>query len=84
MIPDLLERVKPGGVYLGVAPEVNFSYITAIKPRMAFIIDIRRGNLHEHLLYKALFEMASDRADFLSRLFSRKRPAGLSRGIDDR
>jgi hypothetical protein len=45
---------------------------------MAFIIDIRRGNLHEHLLYKALFEMSSDRADFLSRLFSRKRPAGIS------
>src|SRR6185503_21002275 len=43
VIPDLLERVKPGGVYLGVAPEVNFSYIAAIKPRMAFIIDIRRG-----------------------------------------
>jgi hypothetical protein len=77
VIPELLTRVKPGGVYMGVAPEINFTYITAIKPRMAFIIDIRRGNLHEHLLYKALFEMSSDRADFLSRLFSRKRPAGL-------
>jgi hypothetical protein len=81
VIPDLLDRVKPGapgGVYLGVAPEINFSYIAAVKPHMAFIIDIRRGNLHEHLLYKALFEMSSDRADFLSRLFSRKRPAGIS------
>jgi hypothetical protein len=45
---------------------------------MAIINDIRRGNLHEHLLYKSLFELSSDRADFLSRLFSRKRPAGLS------
>ena len=35
-------------------------------------------NLDEHLLYKALLEMSADRADFLSRLFSRKRPAGLS------
>jgi hypothetical protein len=78
IIPDLISRVKPGGVYLGVAPEINFTYIVATKPRMAFIIDIRRGNLHEHLLYKALFEMSADRADFLSRLFSRKRPAGLS------
>jgi len=28
-------------------------------------------------MYKALIEMSSDRADFLSRLFSRKRPAGI-------
>jgi hypothetical protein len=44
---------------------------------MAFIIDIRRENLDLHLLYKALFELSSDRADFVSRLFSRPRPAGL-------
>jgi len=79
VIADLVGRIKPGGVYLGVGPEQNFPYIVAIKPRMAFIIDIRRGNLHEQLLYKALFEMSADRADFLSRLFSRRRPAGLSR-----
>src|SRR5207245_2625298 len=78
IIPDLLERIGPGrgGVYLGVGPEQNFAYIVALKPQMAFIIDIRRGNLHEHLLYKALFEMSATRADFLSRLFSRSRPAG--------
>jgi hypothetical protein len=28
----------------------------------------------QHLMYKALMEMSADRADFLSRLFSRKRP----------
>jgi len=28
-------------------------------------------------MYKSIFELASDRADFLSRLFSRKRPEGL-------
>ena len=78
VIPELLARVKPGGVYMGVAPEINFTYITALKPHMAFVIDIRRGNTHEHLLYKALFEMSADRADFLSKLFSRKRPAGLT------
>ena len=36
-------------------------------------------NMIEHLLYKALFELSTDRADFLSRLFSRKRPGGLAR-----
>jgi hypothetical protein len=29
-------------------------------------------------MYKALFELSNDRADFVSRLFSRKRPEGLS------
>jgi hypothetical protein len=77
VIPALQDRTKPGGVYIGVGSEQNFTYIAAIKPRLAFIIDIRRDNLLEHLMYKALFEMSKDRADFLSRLFSRKRPAGL-------
>jgi hypothetical protein len=76
----LATRVKPSGVYLGVGPEQNFSYIAATHPRMAFIADIRRGNLHLHLMYKALFEMSANRADFAGRLFSRKRPAGLALG----
>ena len=74
---QLAMRLEPGGVYLGVGPEQNFTYIAAIKPRMAFITDIRRGNLHLHLLYKAVFEMSSNRAEFLGRLFTRERPAGL-------
>ena len=77
VIPSLLERVKPGGVYLGVGPEQNFTYIVALKPKIAFIFDIRRGNVLEHLMYKALFEISNDRADFLSKLFSRPRPAAL-------
>jgi hypothetical protein len=77
VIPRLTEIVKPGGVYLGVGPDQNFTYIAALRPRMAFITDIRRGNLHAHLMYKALFELSADRAEFLSRLFSRPRPAGV-------
>jgi hypothetical protein len=78
IIPDLLNTAKAGRVYLGVGPEQNFPYIIALKPALAVIFDVRRGNLHEQLLYKSLFEMSSDRADFLSRLFSRKRPDGLT------
>ncbi len=78
IIPDLLKTATAGRVYLGVGPEQNFPYILALKPQIAIIFDIRRGNLHEHLLYKSLFEMSTDRADFLSRLFSRKRPDGLT------
>jgi hypothetical protein len=76
VIPDL-QRVSHQGAYLGVGPEQNLTYISALKPAVAFVIDIRRGNLLLHLLYKALVEMSSDRVDFLSRLFSRPRPAGV-------
>jgi hypothetical protein len=77
VIPTLTSAVGTGGVYLGVGPEQNFTYIAALRPKLAFIVDIRRGNLHEHLLYKAFIEMSADRAEFLSRLFARKRPADL-------
>src|SRR5690242_3438224 len=78
VIPDLLSVNKPGRVYMGVGPEQNFTYIAALKPAMVFIVDVRRGNLDLHLMYKALFDLSKDRADFLSRLFSRKRPEGLT------
>ena len=78
-IPELRKRSTPDGVYLGVGPDQNFTYITALHPRMAFIIDIRRQNMIEHLMYKALIEASTDRADFLSRLFSRPRPPNLDK-----
>ncbi len=78
IIPRLLQNAKQGRVYVGVGPEQNFTYMVALRPAMAVIIDIRHGNLDVHLLYKALFELSKDRADFVSRLFSRKRPEGLT------
>ena len=80
VIPGLKEKLKPGGVYLGVGPEQNFTYIVALQPKIAIIFDIRRGNMVEHLMYKALLETSADRAEFLSKLFSRPRPAGLDTG----
>jgi hypothetical protein len=68
----LTKVTKPGGVYLGVGPEQNFTYISGLKPKMAFIFDIRRQNAIEHFLYKAIFEMSPTRADFVSHLFSIK------------
>jgi len=78
VIPDLLKTTKAGRVYMGVGPEQNFTYIAALKPAMVFIVDVRRGNLQLHLWYKALFEMSADRAEFVSRLFSKTRPAKLT------
>jgi hypothetical protein len=75
VIPEL-QRVEHSA-YLGVGPEQNFTYITALRPRIAFIIDIRRQNLLLHLAYKALIELSADRVDFMSRLFARPRPGGV-------
>jgi hypothetical protein len=72
--------VRPGRAYIGVLSEQNFTYIAALRPSIAFIVDIRRGNLDLHLLYKTLFELSVDRAEFVSRLFSRPRPSGLNGG----
>jgi hypothetical protein len=77
VIPDLQRTTRTGGVYLGVGPDQNFTYLVALKPKIAFIFDIRRQNMVTHLMYKALIEQSSDRAEFLSRLFSRPRPARL-------
>src|SRR5215510_8199865 len=77
VLPALSRLAKPGGVYFGVASEQNFTYIDVVRPKVAFIFDVRRQNTLQLLMYKALFEMADNRADFVSLLFSRKRPAGL-------
>jgi hypothetical protein len=77
VIPELMRSTKPGGVYLGVAPEQNFTYLAALKPKIAFIVDIRHDNSMLLFVYKALFESSANRADFVGSLFSRPRPAGL-------
>lgn len=74
----LREEGVRGDVFLGVGPEQNFTYIAAIRPRMAFIIDIRRQAVVQHVMFKAMFEMAADRVDFISLLFGKPRPPGLS------
>jgi hypothetical protein len=76
VIPDLHRLISVPSVYMGVGPEQNFTYIAAIRPKM---VDVRRGNFDLQLMYKALFELSADRADFVAKLFSRKRPEGLER-----
>ncbi len=71
-ILDKLKQLNAsGGAYIGVGPEQNFTYIAKIRPRIAFIVDIRRLAVIQHLMYKAIFHLSSDRAQFLSRLLSR-------------
>ena len=84
VIPELLRTSKTERVYLGVGPEQNFTYIAALKPRMAFIIDIRRGNLQLHLMYKALFEMSSRPRGFHLQVVLAKASGRTGRQVDGR
>jgi hypothetical protein len=72
-----------GGAYIGVGPDQNFSYIAAVRPEVAFILDLRRDNLLLHLLFKSVFESSRNRLDFLCVLFGRPAPQE-SRSWDDR
>ncbi|MBM4186044.1 MAG: hypothetical protein FJ206_01915 [Gemmatimonadetes bacterium] len=78
----ILGRVKAqgvkGGAYVGVGPDQNFSYITAVRPSVAFIVDLRRDNLLLHLLFKSLFEASRNRLEFLALLFGRPAPQTLA------
>jgi len=68
-----------GGAYLGVGPDQNFSYMAQVRPRIAFMIDIRRDNLLQHLLFKALFEMSRNRAEYLALLTGRAVPNDVAK-----
>lgn len=81
IIPALQRRLTPGGAYLGVGPEQNFTYIANLAPRVAVVFDIRRQNAMLHLMYKAIFELSATRSEFVSRLFSRPAVWGLPREI---
>jgi hypothetical protein len=76
VIPELEKRVH-GGAYVGVGPDQSFTYIAAVRPSIAFIIDVRRDNLLLHLLFKALFKTSSTRVEYLSLLFSRQPPGDV-------
>ncbi len=72
----------PGGVYIGVGPEQNFSYLALMRPTLAIIVDIRRDNLLQHLYYRYLFEEARDRSQFISLLVGRPYDEGTAPADD--
>ena len=77
VLPDLVARLPRGGVYVGVAPDQNFTYVAALRPDVAFVVDIRHQNAMEHLMYKALLESSRDRAEFRAKLFARAPLTGV-------
>jgi hypothetical protein len=71
VVGELGDRGVRGGAYVGVGPAQNFSYLAAIRPALAFLIDIRRDNLLQHLWFKALFERSATRLDYLCLMVAR-------------
>lgn len=74
VVDKLRQLGATGGAYLGVGPEQNFTYISKIRPRIAFIVDIRRQAIIQHLMFKAVFQLSADRTQYLSRLLSKPLP----------
>jgi len=79
VLPALRRGNVRGGAYIGVGPDQNFSYIAAVRPSVAFVVDIRRDNMLLHLLLKALFGLSRTRAEYLALLFARPAPAAGAR-----
>ena len=83
ILDKLQQHGTTGGAYLGVGPEQNFTYIAKVRPRIAFIVDIRRQAVIQHLMYKAIFHLSPTRTQFLSRLVSRPAPAKVDGSLND-
>lgn len=83
----LRAREVKGGAYIGVGPDQSFSYIAEIKPELAFIIDIRRDNMLQHLMFRSLFLRSRNRLEYLAGLIGAPLPpdveAWTNRSIDD-
>ena len=73
-ISDLRNAGIKGGVYLGVGPDQNFSYIAEIQPELAILVDVRSDNILQHLIYKALFHASRNRLEYLALLTGRHVP----------
>ncbi|MEK6287098.1 MAG: hypothetical protein AABO57_15265 [Acidobacteriota bacterium] len=71
VVDKLRQLGATGGAYIGVGPEQNFTYIAKLRPQIAFIVDIRRQAMIQHLMYKAIFHLSPNRLQFLSRLLSK-------------
>ena len=82
VLGKLREMNVQGGVYIGVGPDQSFTYIAKIRPRVAIMIDIRRDNLLQHLLFKALFGRARNRVEYLCLFFGK--PFPKTKGWDQR
>jgi hypothetical protein len=71
-----------GGAYVGVGPDQSFSYIARVRPAVAYLVDVRRDNVLQHLVFRALFAAAPNRLAYLALLTGRPVPADVARWDD--
>jgi hypothetical protein len=74
--PVLRDPRLKGRAYVGVGPDQNFTYLALLEPAVAYIVDIRRGNMLELMMFRGCFEASKTRAEFLSALLARRPNAG--------
>jgi hypothetical protein len=79
VVGALERRGVRGGAYVGVGPDQNFSYIARVRPSIAYVVDVRRDNLLQHLMFKALFARARNRAEYLALWLGRPVPPDVAR-----
>lgn len=70
--PALRNPALKRRAYVGVGPEQNLTYLALLEPTVAFIVDIRRGNLLEFMVFRGCFEASPTRAEFLTALLARR------------
>lgn len=83
VVPRMRALGVRGGAYIGVGPDQNYSYIAAIRPSVAYLMDVRRDNALQHLMFKALFARSRNRMEYLCRWLGRPVPTDVA-SWDDR
>jgi hypothetical protein len=81
-LDELRERGVKGGAYVGVGPDQSFSYIAEIQPEVAFMIDIRRDNMLQHLMFRSLFRRSRNRLEFLAGLIGANVQGSIDKWTD--
>lgn len=71
---DAARLAPERGVFLGVGPDQNFSFVASARPLLAIVADYRRRNSLLHLLHKALMGLSGDRIAYLANLTARNPP----------
>lgn len=66
---ELRAPALQGRAYVGVGPEQSYTYLGILQPKVAYVVDIRRGNLLEHMFFRGCFEKAKTPAEFIAALF---------------
>jgi hypothetical protein len=71
---SLADSAPKGGVYIGVGPDQNFTYIARVRPALRVHRGHPAAEHAQHLLFAALLAQANDPYQYLCLLFSARCP----------